>query len=89
MLGHSRGCTIAEGVKKLQTRNHLVQIDISLIRQPEHELEAVLFGVKIPMRPIPIASIIGLVLDFPSWDAERNGLVWLGSDLQSRRQRRT
>ena len=49
--------------------------------QAEHELESILLGVWIPMRPVPVACVVRFVLDLPCWDAESNGLVRLSCDL--------
>ena len=51
------------------------------IRKAKHKLEAVLFRVWVPVRPIPIPRIIGFVLNLPSRDPERDGLVWLSGNL--------
>ena len=51
------------------------------IGKSEHELEAVLFGIRVPVGPIPVASIISFVLNFTSRYPERNGLVRFGSNL--------
>ncbi len=55
--------------------------NIQSVLETEHELETILLGIRVPMRPIPIAGIVGLVLDFPRRYAERDSLVWLSSDL--------
>ena len=60
---------------------HAGTVDTRSERLPEHELEAVLFGVWIPVRPIPVASIIELVFDLARWDAKGDCLIWLRSHL--------
>ena len=47
----------------------------------EHELETVLLGIRVPMRPVPVAGIVRLILYFARRYAESDGLVRLGSDL--------
>ncbi len=54
---------------------------IQSVLEAEHELETVLLGVRVPVGPVPVASVVGLVLDFPRRDAEGNRLVRLGRDL--------
>ena len=44
-------------------------------------MEAVLLGVGVPVRPVPVPSVVGLVLDLAGRDAEGDGLVRLGRDL--------
>jgi hypothetical protein len=48
---------------------------------PKHELKAVLLCIRIPVRPIPVASIIRFVFNFASWDPEGDSFVWLCSNL--------
>jgi hypothetical protein len=57
-------------------------------RLPEHELEAVLFGVWIPMRPVPVASIIEFVFNLACWDTKGDRLVRLRSDLSAKQKKR-
>jgi hypothetical protein len=45
----------------------------------EHELEAVLLGVRIPMGPVPVTSVVSFVFYFARGNAKCDGLVWLGS----------
>ena len=52
-----------------------------LICQSEHELEAILLCVRIPVRPIPIPSIVGFVLDFSGRNSESNGFIRFGRNL--------
>lgn len=49
--------------------------------QPEHELEAELLCIWIPMGPIPEARIVALVFDFTRRDSESYGFVWFSSNL--------
>ena len=51
------------------------------VGEAEHELEAVLLGVRVPVRPVPVPSVVGLVLDLAGRNAEGDGLVGLGRDL--------
>lgn len=51
------------------------------VLEAEHELETVLLGVRVPVRPVPVASVVGLVFNFPRGDAEGNRLVRLSSNL--------
>ena len=55
-----------------------------LVVQAEHKLETVLFGVRVPMRPVPIASVVRLILNLSCGDAECNSLVWLSRHLNER-----
>ena len=57
-----------------------IQYDTSVL-ETEHKLETVLLGVRVPMRPIPVAGIVRLVLNFASRNPECNGLIRLSSDL--------
>ena len=57
-------------------------------RLPEHELETVLFGVWIPMRPVPVASIIEFVFNLARWDAKGDCLVRFCSDLSAKKRTR-
>jgi hypothetical protein len=43
-----------------------------------------LFGVRVPVRPVPIASVIRLILDFAGRDAEGNGFIGFGRNLNRR-----
>ena len=40
-----------------------------------------MFGVWVPMRPVPVAGIVRLILYFARRYEESDGLVRLGSDL--------
>ena len=51
------------------------------VGEAEHELEAVLLGVGVPVRPVPVPCVVGLVLDLARRDAEGDSLVRLGRDL--------
>lgn len=53
------------------------------VLETEHELETVLFGVRIPVGPVPVAGVVRLVLDFSCRDAESDGLVRFGGDLHT------
>ena len=53
------------------------------VGEAEHELEAVLLGVRVPVRPVPVPSVVGLVLDLAGRDAEGDSLVRLGGNLAS------
>jgi hypothetical protein len=46
-----------------------------------HKLERILVGVWVPMRPVPIACIIGLIFNFSRGYPERYGFVRLGCNL--------
>ena len=52
-----------------------------LVVQAEHKLETVLLGVRVPVGPIPIAGIVGLILNFSGRDAKRDRLVRFSSHL--------
>ena len=56
-------------------------IETQSVLKPEHELETILLGVGVPMRPVPVAGIVRLILYFARRYAESDGLVRLGSDL--------
>jgi hypothetical protein len=56
---------------------------VELVRSVEHELEAILLSIRIPMRPIPVSCVIRLVFYFTSGDMESDCLVWFRSDLTS------
>lgn len=58
-----------------------IYICTKLIGKTEHKLEAVLFCVGIPMGPIPVTSIVCLVFNFTSRNAECDGLVWFCGNL--------
>ena len=60
--------------------DHAVAVGRS-ISKAKHKLETVLFGVWVPVRPIPVPRIVGLILDLPSRDPERDSFIWLGRDL--------
>lgn len=53
-----------------------------LISKAKHELEAVLLGIWVPVRPIPIPCIVRFVFNLPGRDPKRDGLVWLCGDLR-------
>lgn len=57
------------------------QTKLQSIVKAEHKLEAILFCVRVPVGPIPITSIICLVLDFTSRNAECNCLIRFCGDL--------
>lgn len=52
-----------------------------LIGEAEHKLEAILLGVRIPVRPIPIPRIIRFIFNLPGGNSECDSLIWLGGDL--------
>ena len=54
---------------------------IQLVLETEHELEAVLFGVRVPMRPIPVTSIIRLVLNLSGGNTKSDSFIGLRRDL--------
>ena len=69
---------------KRNNMNHksTIHTNTALILKTEHELEAVLFCVGVPMRPVPVACVVGLIFDFSSRNAESNSLVWFSSNLE-------
>ena len=48
---------------------------------PEHELEAELLRVDVPVVPIPSRKVISLILYLPGGDSEGNSFVRLCSNL--------
>lgn len=44
-------------------------------------MEAVLLGIGIPMRPVPVACVVSFVFNLASWNAERDSLIRFSSDL--------
>ena len=68
-----------QNIAKIREGEHST---IQSVLETEHELETVLLGVGIPVRPVPITSIVGFVFYFPCGNAESDSLVWLGSDLK-------
>ena len=63
----------------LQTR---AESSLQSVLETEHELETVLLGIGVPVRPIPIASVIRLILDFSCGNTESNGLIGFSGDLR-------
>ena len=51
------------------------------ILQTEHELEAVLLGIRIPVVPVPVTCVIRLVLDLTSRNSESDCFVGFSSNL--------
>ena len=56
-------------------------VEIQSVLETEHKLETVLLGIRVPMRPIPVAGIVRLVLNLTCGYPESDRLVWLRSDL--------
>ena len=54
----------------------------TLVLKTKHELETILLGIRVPMRPVPIARVIRLIFNLTSRDSESNSLVRFGSNLR-------
>lgn len=55
---------------------------IQSVLETEHELETVLLGVRVPMRPVPVPGIVRFILDFSCGNAKSDGLVRFSGNLQ-------
>lgn len=62
-------------------RRCIQELYISVVKT-EHELETVLLGIRIPMRPVPVTGIISLVLYLSGRYPESNCFVRLCGNLQ-------
>ena len=58
-------------------------IEIQSVLESEHKLETILLGIGIPVGPVPVPSVVGLILNFPCRYTEGNSLVRFSSDLQT------
>ena len=56
-------------------------VEIQSVLETEHKLETVLLGVGIPVRPVPITSIVRLILNLTRRYAEGDCLIRLSSNL--------
>ena len=54
---------------------------IQLVLEPEHELETVLFRIRIPVRPIPASINVVFIFYFTRRDAEGYCSIRLSSNL--------
>lgn len=78
-FGHKKYNTVDSG--KTQKECYGGNGKVQSISETEHELEAVLLCIGIPVGPVPISCVIRLVFDFASGDTECNCLVWFSRNL--------
>lgn len=52
------------------------------VLKAEHELEAILLGIRVPVRPVPVPCIVWFILNLTCWDTEGDSLVRFCSNLE-------
>jgi hypothetical protein len=58
-----------------------IKLCLQIALRAEHELEAVLLGIRIPVRPVPPCLVFGFVLYLARWYPESDRLVRFSSNL--------